>query len=245
MLYLSIIWTIGRILMVWGTAVVGMLTIGIVLIKTEASAGRGGNGTGGTSRRRQFGGLGMGGGNGQISYASHVDLSEEQLAVRLQLVNRCTEDITHRLPTWLDADRRRMEREEEEEEEMTCSLCFDPMWCHQGNGSGGGDGGGDGGGGGGGDGDGDGNGPPTTTTSLPWDWLANIRLVASTTTVSDEGGGEDTAITRRQLPVSELSCGHQFHRDCVNKWLVDKYRNDCPLCRAIVVDPSVVVRGVD
>ena len=128
--------------MVWGTAVVGMLTIGIVLIKTEASASRGGNG--GSPRRRQFGGLGMGGSNGQISYASHVDLSEEQLAVRLQLVNRCTEDITHRLPTWLDADRRSLDGHEEQED-MTCSLCFDPMWCHQGTGTGTGGGGGGGG----------------------------------------------------------------------------------------------------
>ena len=42
--------------------------------------------------------------------------------------------------------------------------------------------------------------------------------------------------------VLRLSCSHKYHRRCVYGWLVEKRRNDCPLCRADVV--GVVVAGV-
>lgn len=35
--------------------------------------------------------------------------------------------------------------------------------------------------------------------------------------------------------LTSLSCGHCYHQDCIDRWLVVKRRNDCPLCRSIVV----------
>ena len=37
------------------------------------------------------------------------------------------------------------------------------------------------------------------------------------------------------LTLTSLSCGHCFHQQCIDRWLVSKRRNDCPLCRAVVV----------
>ena len=33
--------------------------------------------------------------------------------------------------------------------------------------------------------------------------------------------------------ISTLKCGHQFHSECIIKWL--KIKNNCPICRQIVL----------
>ncbi|KAG2701910.1 hypothetical protein I3760_06G066700 [Carya illinoinensis] len=33
--------------------------------------------------------------------------------------------------------------------------------------------------------------------------------------------------------VSELSCKHFFHKDCLEKWFENRHINNCPLCRSL------------
>jgi len=39
--------------------------------------------------------------------------------------------------------------------------------------------------------------------------------------------------------VGKLKCGHQFHRVCIYKWLIDENKNTCPICRLDVVNEHV------
>jgi hypothetical protein len=66
--------------------------------------------------------------------------------------------------------------------------------------------------------------PPLSSS---WNWLNKYRMKAVEPPTIQE--------------VCQLTCGHIFHKECVNKWLVEKFRNDCPLCRAIVIDPTPVL----
>lgn len=36
--------------------------------------------------------------------------------------------------------------------------------------------------------------------------------------------------------VGKLKCGHDYHADCIKKWL--QVKNVCPICKASVADDS-------
>jgi hypothetical protein len=37
-------------------------------------------------------------------------------------------------------------------------------------------------------------------------------------------------------PITTTFCNHQFHTDCLNKWLNDYLKNTCPLCRNFILE---------
>ena len=45
----------------------------------------------------------------------------------------------------------------------------------------------------------------------------------------EEKTGKETKLIDNKGDISTLDCGHQFHTNCIAKWMEKK--NDCPLCR--------------
>ena len=43
-------------------------------------------------------------------------------------------------------------------------------------------------------------------------------------------------VEKEEEGISTLNCGHQFHTECIAKWL--KMKNNCPICRQIVLNEN-------
>lgn len=43
-------------------------------------------------------------------------------------------------------------------------------------------------------------------------------------------------VEKEEEGISTLNCGHQFHTECIAKWL--KRKNNCPICRQIVLNEN-------
>ena len=46
-------------------------------------------------------------------------------------------------------------------------------------------------------------------------------------------------VEKEEEGISTLNCGHQFHTECIAKWL--KRKNNCPICRQIVLNENKIV----
>jgi hypothetical protein len=54
-----------------------------------------------------------------------------------------------------------------------------------------------------------------------------------------EKSNEDCSICLSKLyNIEMLYCGHQFHTECINRWI--KYKRTCPICRCIIYDDITV-----
>jgi hypothetical protein len=42
----------------------------------------------------------------------------------------------------------------------------------------------------------------------------------------------------------QLSCGHKFHKKCIEDWLI-KYNNHCPACRTAITNDSIYVEKIN
>lgn len=51
---------------------------------------------------------------------------------------------------------------------------------------------------------------------------------------------------RHSIIVSLLNCGHAFHTECIDRWLVDKedHQKTCPSCRQVLKYPYPLVLSV-
>ncbi|CAI0554598.1 unnamed protein product [Linum tenue] len=63
-------------------------------------------------------------------------------------------------------------------------------------------------------------------------------------------GGDECAVCLSDFAageaVRELGCGHTFHKDCVDRWLLAAGKVTCPLCRSnVILLPPAVVAVVD
>lgn len=54
-----------------------------------------------------------------------------------------------------------------------------------------------------------------------------------------EVGGECSVCQEPPRSPVKLACGHVFCEECISEWL-ERSRNDCPMCRAVVVQQRVV-----
>jgi len=51
-----------------------------------------------------------------------------------------------------------------------------------------------------------------------------------------EEDGNTKLVEKEEEGISTLNCGHQFHTECIAKWL--KTKNNCPICRQIVLNEN-------
>jgi len=73
----------------------------------------------------------------------------------------------------------------------------------------------------------------------------NPTICYSRSLSKDEDGGAECRVCLCELEegekVRKLQCHHMFHRDCLDKWLL-QYWATCPLCREQVVPPDIVFK---
>ena len=68
--------------------------------------------------------------------------------------------------------------------------------------------------------------------------MQNIRKTSHTTTTTSTNEGPDICVICQaefedDESVGVLSCGHEYHVQCIKKWL--RRINNCPLCKATAV----------
>ena len=230
-----------RILVVWGTVVIGLLGIGIFVVKNEdqneearrrrhGGGGGGGGGSGG-GEQQQFQTFGTNG-----SFSTTMITNEGERDKRRKVVERTmvvvTEEeeeennVREKEGEEISREEREEREEGEEREVITCSLCLESMWggVEEEEGVGKGE-----------EGE-EGEGTPKTR------WRRIKTSMSKITGIRRKKKKK----TEDDMDVVRLSCTHLFHRKCVYGWLVEKRRDDCPLCRANVVSgvPAGVHAGV-
>ena len=76
--------------------------------------------------------------------------------------------------------------------------------------------------------------PPSATASL-----APVRVPAPVPAQNID----DCPICLNPLPdnppITQLNCGHQFHKDCICDWFMNRNKRTCPMCRRVIKENEV------